>query len=205
MNKKVIIDATILTIITLIAGLLLGLVFEVTKNPIKVQQAITKQKSFQAVYKDATQFKEYEAFDLDQAKEVLQEAGYEKESIEEVVKALDDDDTLLGYVIKVTTSEGYSGDITFSIGIQLDGTVNGYQILRISETAGLGMKAKEASFKDQYANKNVERFAYTKTGATKENEIDAISGATITTNAMTNGVNAGIRYFESIAKGGKTK
>lgn len=202
MNTKIIKDAAMLTIITLIAGLLLGLVYEVTKNPIKVQQALTKQKSFQAVFEDATDFKELDNFDKEGALQVLTQAGYEQESIDEAVEALDDNGTILGYVMQVTTSEGYAGDITFSMGIRLDGTVNGYEILRISETAGLGMKAKEDSFKVQYANKNVERFAYTKTGATAENEVDAISGATITTNAVTNGVNAGIAYFNSIAKGG---
>lgn len=202
MNTKIIKDAAMLTIITLIAGLLLGLVYEVTKNPIKVQQALTKQKSFQAVFEDATDFKELDNFDKESALQVLTQAGYEQESIDEAVEALDDNGTILGYVMQVTTSEGYAGDITFSLGIRLDGTVNGYEILRISETAGLGMKAKEDSFKDQYANKNVDRFAFTKTGATADNEIDAISGATITTNAITNGVNAGIAYFNSIAKGG---
>ncbi|KAB1439434.1 RnfABCDGE type electron transport complex subunit G [Candidatus Galacturonibacter soehngenii] len=202
MNTKIMKDAAMLTIITLIAGLLLGLVYEVTKNPIKVQQALTKQKSFQAVFQDATEFNKLDNFHKENAMQILSQAGYEQESIDEAVQALDANGTILGYVMQVTTSEGYGGDITFSMGIRLDGTVNGYEILRISETAGLGMKAKDASFKDQYANKNVDSFAYTKTGATAENEIDAISGATITTNAITNGVNAGIVYFNSIAKGG---
>ena len=202
MNTKIMKDAAMLTIITLIAGLLLGLVYEVTKNPIKVQQALTKQKSFQAVFTDAAQFQDLNDFDVDSALQVLSQAGYEQESIDEAVEALADNGNILGYVMQVTTSEGYGGDITFSLGIRLDGTVNGYEILRISETAGLGMKAKDASFKDQYANKNVDSFVYTKTGATSENQIDAISGATITTNAITNGVNAGIAYFDSIAKGG---
>ena len=202
MNTKIMKDAAMLTIITLIAGLLLGLVYEVTKNPIKVQQAVTKQKSFQAVFTDATQFQELKEFDVESALQVLSKAGYDQESIDEVVEALDDSGNILGYVMQVTTSEGYAGDITFSMGIRLDGTVNGYEILRISETAGLGMKAKDASFKEQYANKNVASFVYTKTGATAENQIDAISGATITPNAITNGMNAGISYFYSIAKGG---
>lgn len=202
MNTKIMKDAAMLTIITLIAGLLLGFVYEVTKEPIKVQQALTKQKSFQAVFIDATQFEKFDAFNVENALKVLSEAGYEQETIDEAVEALDDSGNVLGYVMQVTTSEGYGGDITFSLGIRLDGTVNGYEILRISETAGLGMKAKDGSFKEQYANKNVDSFVYTKTGASAENEIDAISGATITTNAITNGVNAGIAYFDSIDEGG---
>ncbi len=53
----------------------------------------------------------------------------------------------------------------------------------------------QTDFKNQFKDKNVEKFTYTKTGATSDDEIDAISGATITTNAMTNGVNAGLCAF----------
>ena len=91
----------------------------------------------------------------------------------------------------------------FSMGILKDGTVNGIKILSISETAGLGMRATEESFYGQFAGRKVENFSYTKTGATADDEIDAISGATITTRAMTNGVNAGLAYFsEGLVKGG---
>ena len=58
------------------------------------------------------------------------------------------------------------------------------------------MKAEEV-LKPQFENKKVERFTYTKSGAMSDDEIDAISGATITTNAVTNGVNAGLAYFQT--------
>ena len=87
------------------------------------------------------------------------------------------------------------------MGVQNDGTLNGISILSISETAGLGMKANTDSFKDQFKNKKVEKFSYTKTGATSDDQIDAISGATITTNAMTNGVNAGLCAFQYVEGG----
>lgn len=202
MNKNIVKDAAMLTIITLIAGLFLGFVYEITKTPIKEQQEIAKQEAFKAVFEDAFEFKKDDTINIDNAPEVLSKAGYAEESIDEVLAAVDNSGNLVGYVMTVTTSEGYAGDITFSMGIKLDGTVNGYEVLSINETAGLGMKAKEAAFKDQFANKLVDSFQYTKTGASAENEIDAISGATITTNAMTNGVNAGIAYFKSIIEGG---
>ncbi len=201
MNKNIIKDAAMLTIITLVAGLLLGFVYEVTKTPIAKQKEITKQEAFKTVFADAQKFIEDESIDISLAPEVLEAAGFPEETIDEALAAVDDTGTIIGYVMNITTSEGYSGDISFSMGIQLDGTVNGYQILTINETAGLGMKAKEAAFKNQYANKKVDSYVYTKTGATAENEIDAISGATITTNAITNGMNAGIAYFKSIAEG----
>ena len=75
-------------------------------------------------------------------------------------------------------------------------------MLSIGETAGLGMKADEADFKDQFKDQNVPEFSYSKTGATQEGEIDALSGATITTNAVTNGVNAGLCVFQLLSEGG---
>ena len=72
----------------------------------------------------------------------------------------------------------------------------------ISETAGLGMKANEAEFKDQFKDKNVEKFSYTKSGESGDDKIDAISGATITTNAVTNAVDSALVYFQNELGGG---
>ena len=104
---------------------------------------------------------------------------------------------VLGYVITVNDHEGYGGDIEFMMGVRNDGTLNGISLLAISETAGLGMRAEEV-LKPQFADKNAESFEYVKTGAAGENQIDAISGATITTHAVTNGVNAGLYYFREV-------
>ena len=63
----------------------------------------------------------------------------------------------MGYVITVTSHEGYGGDIKLSVGILSDGTVKGIETLTITETAGLGMKAAEPEFKDQFKDKQVEK------------------------------------------------
>ena len=123
-------------------------------------------------------------------------AGFAQETIDEVMEAQDESGNALGYVITVTTKEGYGGDIRFTVGITNNGTVNGIAILDIAETAGLGMKAEEVLV-PQFAETSVEKFEYSKTGATADYQIDAISGATITTNAVTNGVNAGLIYFQT--------
>jgi electron transport complex protein RnfG len=201
--KNMLKDALILLVITLVAGLALGYVYEITKAPIANQKEKKKNEACANVFADAVSFEPYENFDEAQAEKVLEQAGVTEEDIDEVMIALDASGSTLGYVLNVTTHEGYGGDITFSMGIQNDGTLNGISILAISETAGLGMKAKEDDFTDQWKNKKVEKFEYTKSGAAAENQIDAISGATITTNAMTNGVNAGLVYFESIEGGSK--
>ena len=192
--KSMIKDAAILFAITLISGLLLGVVYEVTKEPIVVQKALRKNKACKEVFQDAVTF---EALELS-----VSETG-EKTSatINEVSQAVAENGTVLGYVLDITTHEGYNGDIQFTMGIRMDGTLNGISLLSIAETPGLGMKAEEV-LKPQFAGKNVSLFSYTKTGAATPDQIDAISGATITTNALVNGVNAGLEFFKTELGGG---
>lgn len=192
-------DAGILLTITLAAGLLLGLVYQVTKEPIALQKEVAKQEACREVFADADEFEEIELADLNVA--AWTEAGYAGESVDEVMTAKDSLGNVLGYVITVTTKEGYGGDIRFTMGIRQDGLLNGISILEIAETAGLGMRAEEV-LKPQFTDKNIEKFEYTKSGAVSEYQVDAISGATITTNAVVNGVNAGLYYFQTELKGG---
>lgn len=197
---KIIKDAGALLAITLVAGFLLGLVYDVTLEPIQVQEELAKKEACQEVFADAADFRESDA-DLDAVTASNIENGWDKQTIDEVMEAVDESGEIIGYVITVTDSEGYGGDITFSMGVQMDGMLNGISILSISETAGLGMKADTDEFKNQFKGKNVEKFEYTKTGAASDEQIDALSGATITTNAVTNGVNAGLAAFQYL-KGG---
>lgn len=199
--NKIIKNTLILTAITLVAGLLLGLVYEVTKNPIAIAQENAKQEAYQTVLQDASSFEEYTDFDESEAESVLKEAGYESDDIKEVAIAKDKSGEDAGYVITVTSHEGYGGDIEISVGIAGDGTVKGIEMLSISETAGLGMKASEADFKDQFKDKKVEKFSYTKSGEEGDDKIDALSGATITTNAVTNAVDSALVYFQNVLGG----
>lgn len=200
--NRIVKDTIKIFLITLVAGLLLGGVYQITKKPIEDAEYEAKQKAYAAVFKEADSFEAVE-FDEKQAEKVLKENNYADDTINEVVKALDKDGNLLGYVLTVTSSAGYGGDIQFSLGIQNDRTLNGYSILSISETAGLGMKAKEEKFSSQFNGKNVEKFEVTKSGSTNDSEIDAISGATITSRAMTYAVDACLSYFDNcLSEGG---
>ena len=197
MKNKIIKDALALTLITLVAGVTLGGVYEITKDPIAKQEAQAKAEAYEQVFTDAAAF---EAVEMDDTltktiRDQLDQEGYKAQSIEEVMRAEDQSGETLGYAFTVVTSEGYGGDIQFSMGVQNDGTLNGISILSIGETAGLGMNADTPAFKDQFVGKQVEKLQYTKNGATQDDEINAISGATVTTNAMTNGVNAGLCAF----------
>jgi electron transport complex protein RnfG len=203
MKNKIIKDALALTLITLVAGVALGGVYEITKDPIARQEAQAKAEAYEQVFTDAAAF---EAVEMDDTltktiRDQLDQEGYKAQSIEEVMRAEDQSGETLGYAFTVVTSEGYGGDIRFSMGVQNDGTLNGISILSIGETAGLGMNADTPAFKDQFVGKQVEKLQYTKNGATQDDEINAISGATVTTNAMTNGVNAGLCAFR-VMEGG---
>ena len=203
MKNKIIKDALALTLITRVAGVTLGGVYEITKDPIAKQEAQAKAEAYEQVFTDAAAF---EAVEMDDTltktiRDQLDQEGYKAQSIEEVMRAEDQSGETLGYAFTVVTSEGYGGDIQFSMGVQNDGTLNGISILSIGETAGLGMNADTPAFKDQFVGKQVEKLQYTKNGATQDDEINAISGATVTTNAMTNGVNAGLCAFR-VMEGG---
>lgn len=195
-------NTLILTSITVVSGLLLGIVYDITKEPIAEAQENTKQEAFRAVLADASSFETMEDFDASEAMSILEENGYTSDEITEIAEGVDDRGETVGYVINVTSHEAYDGDLEVSVGIAADGTVKGIEMLSISETAGLGMKADEADFKDQFKDKKVEKFSYTKSGESGDDKIDAISGATITTNAVTNAVDSALVYFQNELGGG---
>lgn len=202
MSSRIIKDTLAITVITLVSGLLLGVVNDITAGPIAAQEAKAKEAAYKAVFAEADSFEAVMSGEDAGLESFLDEKGYTAQNINEVMKALDAEGGELGYAFTVTTAEGYGGDIRFAMGVKEDGTLNGISILSIGETAGLGMRANTDEFKDQFRDKKVEKFTYTKNGAAAEDEIDALSGATITTNAMTNGVNAGLSAFQ-YEKGGK--
>ena len=200
--NNIIKNTLILTSITVVSGLLLGIVYDVTKEPIAAAQENTKQEAYRTVLPDAAEFEQYADFDSAAAQNLLEDNGYTSDEITEVAEGKDESGTTVGYVISVTSGEAYDGTLSLSVGIASDGTVKGVEMLDISETAGLGMKADESSFKDQFKDKNVESFSYTKSGESGDNMIDAISGATITTNSVTNAVNSALVYFQNELGGG---
>ena len=193
MNKNLVMDCIKLCVITLIAGLLLGIVYNVTKAPIAAQEEKTKQEAYKAVFKDAA--KDVAA--------VLKKNDLGQNTISEVVKAVDKNGKELGYVFSVTNPEGYGGDVSLSVGVRDDGTVNVYETLSFSETAGLGLKAKVTEFKSNFKNKKADKFEVVKDGSGKndDSKVDAISGATITSRAVTSAVNSCVAYSKSL-KGG---
>lgn len=188
-------DALILCAITLVAGACLGGVYEITKAPIAAAELEAKSVAYRTVLPDAAEFVADDLTDvIASANGEIAGMGFGNVTVDEAVTGVDASGTPVGYVVTSTSNDGYGGAITVSVGIMADGTVNGIEFLTIGETAGLGMNAQKPEWKAQYAGKNVEQFSVTKSGAAADNEINAISGATITSNAVTGAVNAAI-YF----------
>lgn len=202
MNKKIVKDALILTAFTLVLGFVLGLVYEITKDPIAEAKEAAAQAAYQEVFPDARHFEAMEGFDKEAATKIVTDAGFADE-ISDVQAAYDSEGgQVLGYVITVTAKDASQANITFSVGIRNDGTINGYSITDIAETPGLGMHAEDEDFIAKFQNKKVDAFTVVKATPASDSEIESISGATITTKAIANGVNACIVYFQNELAGG---
>ena len=202
MNKKIVKEAMILTAFTLVLGLILGVVNEITKGPIAKVNYEAEQESYRNVFKDADSFEEYKDFDAKKAEDIIAKSDYANDEILSVNTALDKSGEVLGYVISVTSHEGSQSDITLSVGIRNDGTLNGYSIISISETPGLGMLVQEKAFYSQFENKSESSYTVVKTAPSADNEIEAVTGATISSRAVTNAVNASLVYFQTVLQGG---
>ncbi|MCR5557785.1 MAG: FMN-binding protein [Butyrivibrio sp.] len=199
-TKSMIKNALILFAITLIAGVLLGLVYQVTKDPIAYQEKLAQDKANQSVFSTASTFEDV-GVDDSFIEQVL--ADYPGVSIESVKKALDSAGNVLGYVIQVK-SKGYGDYIQYTVGITNDDVINGISIIKIAETPGLGMNAEKV-IAPQLVDKAAAIFQVVKSGQLfdESTEIEAISGATITSKAVTSGVNAAVTYFDAALKGGQ--
>lgn len=100
------------------------------------------------------------------------------------------DGSSAGYCVQVTTN-GFGGAIEMMVGVDENGAITGVTFLSMSETAGVGSKAKsEPWFTEQYLDRSGQ-IAVSKVQA-DATHIQAISGATVTSNAVTRGVNSAL-------------
>ena len=197
--KGILKDAAILFVITLVAGLCLGAVHEVTLDPIAKAQEAAATKTYKEVFPEAAKFEqtdELTAAVAASADEILAQ-GFGNVSVDDAQVAEAEDGSVLGYLITASSTEGYNGLVQISVGITSEGNLTGLGFLSISETPGLGMKAKEPDFKDQFNGMKAQKLEVTKTDATADNQVQAISGATYTSKAVTGATNAAIYFVEN--------
>ena len=199
-KESMIKDAIILCMISLIAALALGFVNELTKDRIAFLAAQAKAEAYQEVYPEAVGIVDAESNEvlaaaLEEAGAILSAGGFSDVTIDEVCMVQDANMDYVGYVASVTLK---AYDImTLTFGYTNEGVCTGLAFLSIKETPGMGMKADEPEFKNQFIGNKAEQFVAVKSGA-GEGEINAISGATITTDAVVKGVNAGICFMNEL-------
>lgn len=200
-------DTLALVVITLVAAVLLGFVREITAEPIAKRAEEDKQKAYLAVFETAASV--VESKDVPELQAALKEAGkiltpaYNVVTIDEACLAKDASGNVVGYIITVTDKKGYGGAIQMVFGYSLDGMVTGMEFLTLNETAGFGLEAeKDPEWRKQFYGVPVEEFTVTKSGAKVDSEIDAISGATITSKAVTEGINGGLLFAQYLAEQG---
>ena len=179
--------AVILFLITGIAALILAVVNNFTAPIIAENSAKKQAAAMQNVLKDAEFSEENLAENVDDP------------DISEIYKA-QKDGSVAGYVVMVNPN-GYNGAISMVVGIDAEGKVSGIDIISQSETAGLGANCVKDEFKDQFVGKSGE-ISVVKNDP-KDNEIDAITSATITSKAVTSGVNKALAAAEKLEEAGK--
>ena len=179
-----------LFVICAVAALVLGITNNITSPVIEERNIQASNKSRQIVLSDAEEFKQLE--------------GMNSDIVVEVYEGLKGGD-VIGYTIK-TSPKGYGGAVEVMVGISTDGKITGVDIGNHSETPGLGSKASDPAFKDQYLDKNVANsLLVVKGSVNNDNEISAISGATITSNGVTSGVNAAMKIYNEKLSGNGDK
>lgn len=197
--KEIIKLGLVLLLVCMVAAFALGLTNEVTKDKIEENTIIANREARKEVYPDADDFKLIAT---------RQDVAYEAHSaavdflannteVEEVYKAMSGGQHV-GFVIK-TKPKGYGGALEVVVGFDLEGQLSGVRMGNHQETPGLGAKAKTEDFYIQYNGLTVSSpVAVVKVDVTSgNNEIKAISGATITSDAVTKGVNYGQAVLET--------
>lgn len=176
--KSVAVPAAILFIICIVVSVLLAFTNMLTADKIQEAQAQKEQESRKIVLTEADSFEPGE----DGAYYTGTKGG-----------------EAIGYVF-VTEAKGYGGTIKVMTGIGSDGDIKGVAILSINETPGLGANAAKPEFTDQYKQKAA-KIQVVKNAAAGEGQVEALTGATISSKAVTDAVNKAVAEYNKL-KGG---
>lgn len=231
-ERSFVVDAVILCLITLVLGAILAGVHGVTENPIKEAQQKTDNEACEVVVsavegasvteagndaaEAANKFLQQHVIDKSAEEGKVEEEtadSYSKYVVVSTVKKLQKDGADAGYVYIADARKGYGGSISFVLGV-CDGVVTGLEITNQSETAGLGANCESDGFKSKFAfDKGLQYPSsdsfpmYYKPGTTPKDEqgqIEAMSGATVTSRAITNAVK-GILLYDKELRGGNNE
>jgi electron transport complex protein RnfG len=174
-----------LTIVTLVAGLSLGYVYQWTKEPIAQAQMAKQLKAIESVVQG------YDNNPVLEKYKVVTPDG--KDSLEFFPAKSGEE--LIGMAIKSKSSKGYSGDIWIMVGFNMNGEILNIFVIEHKETPGLGSKMTIPSFVNQFLGKNPEQM---KLKVKKDGgDVDAITGATISSRAYSQAIQLAFDTFKS--------
>jgi electron transport complex protein RnfG len=202
-GSTIIKDALILFAIALVLSAILGFTNELTKDRIAEQKILQKERAYEEVFPglEGGSIKNTDELTalVENSTSVLALSSdtniVEGSTINDILEVDDASGNLIGYVVNVTNSKGYGGDIEMAVGMDKDLKITGLSIISNSETAGLGANCTKETWRAQFNGKTIP-ITYSKTGATGANEIDAISSSTFTTKAVVWGVNSALYVIQ---------
>ena len=165
----------VLLVITVVVAGLLGLVNHLTEDKIAENTAKKAEEAMQSVLPAES----YDPIELS-----------EKNTADGITEAYACEG---GYVVRVSATGGFGGNIDMMVGIDENGCVLGISVVSHSETASLGANCTRTDWQAQFIGAN-ETLSVSKDGGT----IDALTGATVTSRAVTNGVNTAIAFVKEV-------
>jgi electron transport complex protein RnfG len=177
----------VLTSLCIVSALALAKIYDLTKGPIAHQKRLEVLRAIKTVLPPYENEPDRDMVKLPMG---IDKRGGE---IQRVFYRGRKDGRLIGVAFKVTSPEGYGGDIEVMVGLLPNGMISGVEILSHLETPGLGAKIREAKFKDRFKNRNLSNTAW----AVKRDggDIDGITGATISSRAVIKGVKEGLEFY----------
>lgn len=187
--KTVLLPTIVLVVICLVSTFLLAVTYDITAPLIAERAELAEVEARQLVLPAAESFGEVQTVEVSGTTSTL-------------VPGLDANGETIGYVI-TGDGKGYGGQVRMLVGVGLDGIVTGATPLILNETAGLGMKAQDQEFLNTLVGKT-SGVSVVKNNP-GENQIEALTGATITTDAVAAAVNQALEVYErEIVMGGDT-
>ncbi|MFL0196515.1 RnfABCDGE type electron transport complex subunit G [Clostridium sp. WILCCON 0269] len=168
-----------LTITCFIAGIIIAVVYYITAPVAAQKQVEIKNQTMKALVSNANNFKTVNG------KKDWYAAQQGSKTIAYVVPA---------------ESKGYGGAITMLVAVTPDGKVIGFSIVSHNETPGLGANASKPSFSSQFKGKVADDLTVVKDKSNKKN-IQAMTGATITSRAVTKGVKEAVQEVTTFTGG----
>ena len=186
MLKKIAIPAVVLTVICAVITALLAGTNLLTRDSIEQQEQLRLAQTRRQALSEAERFEEVASEDGAVLCRGLNAAGEP-----------------CGFVAQ-TAAKGYGGEVTVVTGFSGEGRITAVVLLSHSETPGLGAKAEGEEFRSQFAGKAADQPLTVKKSAAGDADVQAISGATITSRAVTSAVNQAMALYTAYAEGGKS-